>query len=245
MSNIDVLGLTNENSVCYLNSLFQCLISCPSFISHLSRRNSNEKLKFIVNCYINRDQSIVSKLINETNPDEEQHCVHEAFHYIIDKYNLENMFEMTFTEILVCTSCTKIIERKRDKQIIYNHFEEKDLSSDLIEKSFSPVRDFNCSRCHKKTLIIIKRFLTELPKILVVCLNKFFGKEDITFPEKLKIQNKTYELVADIQHIGNMNGGHYFARAKRNNKYHQINDTVIQEIQDLKPTKNAYLLFYN
>ena len=56
---------------------------------------------------------------------------------------------MGFTEILVCTTCSRIIEKNRDKQIIFNHFEEKDFSSDVIEQSCSPVKDFFCNKCKK------------------------------------------------------------------------------------------------
>ena len=244
----DILGLDNKNSVCYLNSLFQCLISCPSFVKYVMENNNiNIKSpKELIKAYMKKEKDKVSKIINETNPNEEQHCVHEILHDIVDKYRLDSIFEMVFTEVLVCTHCFKIIEKKRDKQIIFHHFKEKNLSSDVIEKSQDPVEDFYCPKCKKKTLIIIQRYLTELPSILVVCLNKFFGKVDIIFPEQLKVKNTNYILVADIQHIGTMDGGHYFARIRRpNKKYYQVDDNMIQEISNFKPTKNTYLLFYN
>lgn len=244
---IGLLGLNNRNSVCYLNSLFQCLISCPSFVKRIEQTTS--EMKYIINAYKKQEKEIVSKLINETNPKEEQQCVHETLTDIIDKYHLENIFEMIFTEIIICTICSKIIEKKRDKQIIFNHFEDKNLTSQIIEKSTSPVNGFYCPYCDKRTIIIIRRYLTEVPPILVICFNKFFQKDDISFPEHIKIYNTNYTLMADIHHIGNMNGGHYFSRVRRpvgnSYKYFQIDDDIIQEISDMKSTKNAYLLFYN
>ena len=248
---IGVIGLDNINSVCYLNSLFQCLISCPSFITLVNQLSSpnSSSIKYMINAYRKGEKNTISQLINSINPSEEQQCVHETFHYIVDRCGLEGIFEMVITEMLICTTCSKIIDRKIDKQIVFHHFEDKNLTSDIIEKSNSVVKDFYCNRCKKKTQIIIKRFLTQLPHVLVVCLNKFFDKDDISYPESLEIHNINYTLVADINHTGNMNGGHYFARIRRrhaNNsyKYFRINDNIVDEIPSLKPTKNAYLLFF-
>jgi ubiquitin C-terminal hydrolase len=55
--------------------------------------------------------------------------------------------------------------------------------------------------------------------------------------------NYTYQLYSVIYHSGALQGGHYYAYHKFNNKHVMLNDTSVSEVQSVTP-KNACVLWY-
>lgn len=114
--------------------------------------------------------------------------------------------------------------------------------------------DYICPKCHEKGSKFKKTTLTMVPEILPVVLKKYHGKQLTPFPNNLyfvtrdKKSKFVYVLVSQIEHSGNMFGGHYWAICLRKNNnginWYNLNDSSISNAQP-GPTNNSYLLFYH
>lgn len=126
---------------------------------------------------------------------------------------------------------------------------------------------WKCDKCSNTKNNSQQYRLFDTPKTLVISIKRFeynalFGNfcknnENIDFPNVLnmsnykllnKNQDSIYELYGIINHIGNLNSGHYYSFCKNinNNKWYFINDENINLINDETKlvTNNAYMLFY-
>ena len=117
-------------------------------------------------------------------------------------------------------------------------------------------KKFNIWIPSKVMIIQIKRFVhnissagysaTKLNNMVEYPINDFnINKYMSDFSSKLG--NYTYDLYAVSNHIGNMNGGHYFAfvKSQTNNKWYCADDDNITEMEESDVlTQNAYMLFY-
>ena len=101
-----------------------------------------------------------------------------------------------------------------------------------------------------------------LPNILIITLKRFSNdntKNDdlIDFPvENLNLSkyvvgynNKTdiYDLYGICNHVGGVNGGHYYSYVKNaNGKWYNFNDTTVSQIKNIEQlkTNKAYCFFY-
>ncbi len=123
-----------------------------------------------------------------------------------------------------------------------------------VEQNYKQYRLFNSPN----TLVIsIKRFeynpmfgnfvknnaMIEIPETLNISNYKLFNKDT----------NNMYKLYAIVNHIGNMNGGHYYAYCRNNiqtnikkgcNQWLEYNDNCISQINGDIITPHAYMLFY-
>ena len=97
-----------------------------------------------------------------------------------------------------------------------------------------------------------------ISKVLIISLNRFnsFGNKInnlIDYPLTLDLNKYVnsemkYELYGVCNHIGGMNGGHYYAycKYKQNNQWYMYNDRNVKPINENEiVNKNAYCLFYN
>lgn len=114
----------------------------------------------------------------------------------------------------------------------------------------------NCNQLQKK----IKYYsIYTLPKYLTITLKRFFsydmGKDVnsknetfVSFPlENFQIDSNPvkYNLFAVINHLGTLNGGHYYCFIKIDDKWFLFNDKVVKEIDETKVlTNKAYILIY-
>ena len=122
------------------------------------------------------------------------------------------------------------------------------LSNNLIENineyfEWDSMDDFICPKCSSKK-IKSKYYFWKLPKVLSIVLKRFNNLEQknnnlIDIPLDLNInnfciqntKNKIYKLNSIVNHIGNLNMGHYYSTILHNNKWYNCNDLHISEIE--------------
>jgi ubiquitin C-terminal hydrolase len=95
------------------------------------------------------------------------------------------------------------------------------------------------------------------PNTLIICLKRFNNDRtkintNISFPlENLNINTvdaakNVYDLYAVCNHVGDLNGGHYFSYVKQDGNWYEMNDGLIKNIVNTSRINNhyAYILFY-
>ena len=123
------------------------------------------------------------------------------------------------------------------------------------------IDEFNCDNCKQNANALKKMILWKHAQNLIIILKRFGidkkNNEYIDIPLDLDIaaycinsrsKSTEYSLYSIINHIGNVDSGHYYTYTKsnKNDKWYECNDIFIQnkEISDLS-TENAYCLFYS
>ena len=127
---------------------------------------------------------------------------------------------------------------------------------------YSPLNEYYCNACKRNSKGKYATFLSVLPNILIIILNRGAGlqyKVKIDFDENLDLKNYVelfkedsfYELMGVITHYGESGiSGHFMARCKSplDTFWYLYNDAIVQKIEYFTKEKflqgNPYILFY-
>ena len=201
-----------------------------------------------------------------------QQCAGDGYNYLLESMEelniIQNLFIHRYKSLIHCFTCDKWVS---NVDCIYNIFDvEPNLQSEQIEqfkqyhipttnmneflaKQTGYVdKDFICPECKGSGEKYRMNVLVMVPEILVVMSKKYTVEQKLDvyteFPEQMVFKGNTndmiYEAVAQIEHAGGKNGGHYWTICKRKNGWFNINDgTVTPAI--FQPTKNTYIVFYH
>lgn len=200
-----------------------------------------------------------------------QQCAGEGFYYLLESMEMfpliQKLFLHRYKSLIHCFECKKWIS---DVECLYSLFDvEANLNSEqlvkfnkyhinsenmneFISKQSSYVEGFKCDTCKKKDDKFKLNVLVMVPEILVVMSKKYTKERKLDihtdFPKQMKFNGTkdkmTYEAVAQIEHEGGKNGGHYWAIVKRKNGWFKINDMSVSPAE-FQPTKNTYIVFYH
>lgn len=119
-------------------------------------------------------------------------------------------------------------------------------------KQMKSATDRKCPRCTFKTCVDIYQ-LDHLSDILVLLFKKYDRKNQMNFPPIMTFkaskngqpETRYYKLVAQMEHRGGRDGGHYYATCLRKNGYVTLNDVRITPNPNPVPTKFTYMVFYH
>ena len=173
-----------------------------------------------------------------------------------------------------CTSWSSEIEKthimfdvqpnlKTEQSVLFskidpNYNKTLNMNEYLFRRTSYVDNDHICSSCKKRCEKYKVTSLVMIPEILVVLSKKYSidGKRKLNikteFPEKLVFNGVSdsepvylnYEAVAQIEHIGGLNSGHYWAICKRDDGWYNINDSITTKSR-FCPTINTYMVFYH
>ena len=201
-----------------------------------------------------------------------QQCAREGYHYLLESMEkfqrIQNLFLHRYKSLIRCDKCNDWVS---DVECMYSLFEvepelqmeqidkfqkyhinTKDMNEFLMKQSTYVDKDFICPKCKEKGEKFRINALVMIPEILVVMSKKYDleSKKNIytDFPEKMEFKgsNKTlhYNAVAQIEHSGGKDSGHYWAICKRKNGWFNLNDMNVSPGK-FQPTKNTYIVFYH
>lgn len=254
-------GFRNIGAICWMNSLMQSLLSCPTFMKTVIRNREsltqNELGKILYelvdDAVSGNDTSqytcmMRNVLMQRKHFATRQECAHEGFHMIMDLLSNDAIAEVFLHRVryyLACSSCKKsrVCENRSNFIINLTHYAKNDDFMEALRMRSSDTEvKCECGEMMKQIDI-----LTMVPEIVVVAFEKFYNKKDLYFPQTFDITDKSgkkmiFKQVAQIEHSGSMNGGHYVARCLRDNIY-QFNDLSVSP-SSLTPTPNTYMVFY-
>ena len=133
----------------------------------------------------------------------------------------------------------------------------------LKEEQLAGDNAWYTEKTNKKEDVILKKTYWSLPSLVCFHFNRFSIdgttkiKHQIDFPirtldmspcvEGDNPSQYVYELIGIVNHIGDINDGHYTVFIKHiDDKWYHINDHIIHEVSDLRAlsTSLAYCLFY-
>lgn len=210
-------GFINKNSICWLNSILQLLLSLPAL---------NDQIDEIVNGATRGTfLKLMNKLFNEPDKAEhivnihkyfakqpfkskstqlvigQQECVVQAFDFIIDNFKnelVQKLFTTVYQMMFRCKNCHKEITVMRDISTWINIL-QTDKQKIVDEESFqayalnriSVLDEFKCNLCGAdlKNITYVDR-LKRVNEILIFNLDRFNDKTQDTvyyFPEKFFI----------------------------------------------------------
>ena len=129
-------------------------------------------------------------------------------------------------------------------------------------QSYSPLNEYYCNVCNRNSQGQYATFLSVLPNIIIIILNRGVGLQynvKIDFEENLNLQNYVeyfredsfYELIGLVTHYGESGAsGHFMARCKSpiDGFWYLYNDAIIKKIGYFTKEEfqqgNPYILFY-
>ena len=220
-----------------------------------SQMNKNLMLKYFSNYFKSNYRSIISELFYGLNFNVTQctYCGTTLYNY--QTYNF-----LIFPLIEVLNFKMKLV----NYQTLFNNLVTLD---DCFKHSQMkvPLNNYFCSICNKNRLGKYASFLSVLPNILIIILNRGSGlqfkqqKVKIDFEENINLkdyveflkENSFYELIGVVTHYGESGiKGHFVARCKSpiDGFWYLYNDAMVDKIGYFTKEKflqgNPYILFY-
>lgn len=187
---------------------------------------------------------------------------------------IRRLFEHRHLIEIYCNDCKSIVSTKKAQNTVFEvqanlsteQLEEfKTLDkfygttmqlNDFLKKQNGYVdKDYECPKCKIKSNKFMSTVLTMIPEILPIVIKKYNNhvrKLDVNtpFPQKLEFAMKgnqkklVYTLVAQCEHSGGTNGGHYYTIGFREEGWKMLNDSFTSDANP-GPTVNSYMLFYH
>lgn len=204
-----------------------------------------------------------------------QEDAHEGLCMLLESleniHEIRRLFQHRYRTQIYCDACAKYTVNKSETSLTFQiqsslkteqlpQFKDRDqyYNSTMTLNDFIRVQNgyiddsFKCPECNRTGAKFLRTVLTMAPEILPIVLKKYTEKTQTDFPHKLMIpasDNKSliYRLVAQCEHSGSMQGGHYWAVALRKTselKYYMLNDSSVSE-GIAGPTLNTYIAFYH
>lgn len=247
---IPPLGFTNTGAICYFNALVQSLLSCKQFISYICREK-RDSVFFLFFKFIAIDKKwdpfFTSKLLHVMGGFAPNQSSNEYFLKLCDYLKMDDLFSTKTETTKVCKECGKESEKETDKAMDTSVFTVIDNSVDEFCETTRDVEGYYCDseKCKKKVTLTITTRIREISPIMVFSFNKYFQKRMIPYPKGFNIDgDKEYRLVSTIEHQGVLGGGHYFCRTARNGTLLRLDDNGVGQLDDIDPTENTYMVFY-
>jgi ubiquitin C-terminal hydrolase len=256
-----VISKKYNESIVHQNFVLQALYKIHSNPSNIDNEVNTLRKQLIIN---NISQSTDKIKLGFSSQEDS----HEMFTHIMDEITkcplIRLLFEHRHINIVSCLECKE--ESRKIEENFYFIVEPNLTSSEITDlkdvctqpislnkylgmtKTF--VDDFICPGCKSKKQKTKTMKVTMLPEILCIVFKKFTEKTLTPFPKNLVFNSNkegyilSYELVAQIEHSGTTNGGHFYSYCKRSDGWKELNDSSVSD-HDPQPTPNTYLVFYH
>lgn len=168
---------------------------------------------------------------------------------------IARLFYHRYTAEVFCKSCAARVSDASDASVSFNLF-AYDLENptprafgDAIRRYETPLDGYRCERC-KKTAGVRRYQLRLVPEVVVCIFNVYGARIARAFPGQILFpgiggREFRFRQVAQIEHFGGRDSGHYCARALRGDgNVYQFDDLSVG-LSTFGPTPNVYMVFYH
>lgn len=253
-------GLKNTTNNCWLNVILQALLSCSSVNKSIAAYSNTDKFVafykkhllgsqnsygalFILNCFDVPTCTLKGK-INGMND------AAEALDFLISSFvqHVKRCFMMARMNGKNC-SCKKM---SRETFTIEAY---DDISVESIKNEINKVPLGTCDKCKMPYDKTVSRLCMAREVICIQIVQEPDRKVKRNFPEKLSFASTdggyiNYQLVAQIELLGDLQNGHYVCRVLRNGVVYWISDETIYSDHDgvpieFCPSENTVMLMYH
>ena len=152
----------------------------------------------------------------------------------------ENFYGQTQTRI-ICTACNETSTRYEPWSVLKAPIPGADKAGAAAPNlqqciaaacASETLDDYTCEKCSKKGVARIEHRMSRMPRTMILSLKRFtnqgakvraridYNEHDISFaewnawPTLLNEKNTHYRVIATIEHLGSMMGGHYMMRGR-------------------------------
>lgn len=188
----------------------------------------------------------------------------EGLIQILDMLNnkdINSRFYHVYEDTVQCDQTGAVVSKVRSINNIFYIFDEETLLEKGLREfllSHSSVLDEDFTPDNHEEGNTYRRFYTlrRMPEIVVIALNRYLtnGREHKKRNPNIKLPNEfymphnkegdiKYDKIAEVHHMGGLNGGHYVSVAKRNNQTYLFNDEHVRQ-HTLETLTSTYLAFY-
>lgn len=216
--------LQNRGQTCYFNSLLQALrrvVPRPAW---------------------NNDVLLLD-FVRKERPSFTPGRQHDSHELLLALFDIERKLEEQFEwKVRVTLTCECGYSRSSTDVWCMPTLGRAPSLAQSLKELFSPeiLTELKCEKCATIGKTTQTRTLQHLPDMLVFC----FPNPGVTnYPERLQIgKHPIMENVANIYHIGDPHGGHYYADILQDGMWWRCDDANIYPIRWPSPT--AYMMFY-
>ena len=224
------------------------------------------ELKEFIENFINENRSIISDLFYGVNEFITicSNCKIPKYHfgaYFDLLFPLEEVRKFKLDQLYNNNNIMNQIEKNSKIKLLNENIVDFKDCFDFYKKIVIFDRDnaMYCKTCNKQNDATYQTLLYTLPNILIIILNRGFGKEfkvKLEFTELLDLNDYAkyggkYELISVITHLRESGfSGHFIASCKSHidKEWYQYNDAIVKKIYDFKNEVlnfgDAYILFY-
>jgi len=176
---------------------------------------------------------------------------------------ISSLFLHRYNCDVFCPACKTKVSSEKDLEVQFCTFvmDLMEQSPDSVETFSATIRrhvviadDYFCSTCKKKVSAIRAYRLSMMPEITVCLFNIYKERKDRFIPNEMIFpgigdNSLVFRKVADVEHTGSLDGGHYVARGIRGDgRLYNFNDISASPAGEFTPksgNKNRYLAFYH
>ena len=201
---------------------------------------------------------LLSKYYSKVNVNEQQ-SASEFFLYLIEQLDVEHFFKIRYQIKIRCEHCHH--ESIQYDESFHHEMFDKNLKEVNINNVFfgsTVVDNHRCTKCNTSSQCVYQKQISNISKYFVILLNKYFQKDCIFYPsifhfavksktsESNEVMERKLECFSQVEHYGNLHGGHYTCISKRFENVMQYDDMKVSMLDGTicLPTPNTYIVFY-
>ena len=271
-------GFHNMGNTCYLNSALQMLMNMDEFCQMLRAiKTDSDKLNIVrhlIKVYHRQDDSSVlapraiKDMVGERKKRFGSYGQQDSSEFMIFLFDIideelkkdkipgfNNILTIKSNINIKCKLSKCLKESEHDENNIFLHLPMARSLTECYQKykmieKLEGDNMYNCEGCNKKTISRKKIETLELPKNLLIIINRYdnrLRKDNSNIDMPLEWRHN-YKLIGGIVHSGGYGGGHYYYFGKKDNRWYLFNDSNISSIhsnsQVLDLASKSYILHY-